>query len=358
MTRIIQTSSREAESQALDEAVRVLAGGGLVAFPTETVYGIGVLGNRKEAIERLYQLKGRPKERNLAYFIADREDIFTFVNGLPRPAEKLIARFWPGPLTIVFKTGDKTVGVRFPDAPFARELTRSVKSPLLVTSANLSGEPASIRGSDITGPLLAGLDLVVDAGPTRLGSASTVVLVEGERSEVLRVGCLSREEIAEAQTFTVLFVCTGNTCRSPMAAALFKSEVARHLERRGVAGSAVRLKVLSAGVAAAAGDPASEEAVVAMRRLGVELGPHESQPVTAEIMRDADRILCMTESHRRVLTSLFPSEVRRIRLLNEDGSDVADPMGLPVDAYERCAREMQAELARLLPHILENLMPG
>jgi protein-tyrosine phosphatase len=184
--------------------------------------------------------------------------------------------------------------------------------------------------------------LVLDDGPCRYGQPSSVVRIKNNDYEVLREGVVAEATLRRLASVMVVFVCTGNTCRSPMAELLMRAELAKmlkcplhELENRGVL-------VISAGIAAAPGCPPASEAVQVMRDYGLDLAPHEAQPLTEQLVRHADLLLTMTHSHLQSIIERWPGAADRTRMLLPDGTDVADPIGQTVGAYRHCAAQISA----------------
>jgi len=183
------------------EAAAALRRGGLVAYPTETFYGLGALAGDAVAVARLARAKGRPEGKPLPLLAADLAQVEE-VAALPPLARRLAAAFWPGPLTLVVPLrpgvdldpaitgGGSTLGVRVTSGELAAALARLAGGPLVATSANLSGQPPVARAGDLDPTLVARLDLVLDGGPAPGGLASTVVAVEGERLTLVRAGAV------------------------------------------------------------------------------------------------------------------------------------------------------------------------
>jgi L-threonylcarbamoyladenylate synthase len=184
-------------------ALRILRAGGLVAFPTDTVYGVGSLAFDQAAIESIYSAKDRPLEKAIPILIGDVDDLEKVAIEIPERARRLAARFWPGPLTIVLPkqpnlppavSATATVGVRVPDHPVARELLRAA-GPMAVTSANLSGRESPRNTQEVMAQLGGRIPLVLDGGGTPGGMPSTVVDVSGPEAVVLRAGPITLEQI-------------------------------------------------------------------------------------------------------------------------------------------------------------------
>jgi L-threonylcarbamoyladenylate synthase len=192
----------------LARAAELLRTGGLVAIPTETVYGLAVRADDAEAVARLFVAKGRPADNPLIVHVADVEDVTLVASELTPLARTLLERLAPGPITVVLPARDDlpravtggldTVAVRIPDHPVARELLRRSGLPLAAPSANRSGRPSPTRAEHVLADLDGRIDAIVDGGATRVGLESTVVDARGESWRLLREGAVGREEIAAA----------------------------------------------------------------------------------------------------------------------------------------------------------------
>jgi L-threonylcarbamoyladenylate synthase len=175
----------------------VLRAGGVLAFPTETVYGLGVLEGEPEREARLRELKGREETKPFQRLIADAVDAARYVPALPPPARRLAERFWPGPLTLVLPAGEGTVGLRCPGLPFVRELAREAGGAIVATSANPAGAPPACDAEAVRRAFGSRLDLLLDGGTVTLGTASTVVEVRGSELRIHRAGAIPSEAILE-----------------------------------------------------------------------------------------------------------------------------------------------------------------
>lgn len=179
-----------ADPGLLDEAIRILRSGGVVAFPTETVYGVGAL---PEYCERLFHVKARPRHKEIPWLIAG---LAAAPFALPPLGRRLAERFWPGPLTLVVPGPDGSIGLRAPDHPLARALLVALGRPLAVTSANLSGRPPARTAEEVNRALAGRVDLVLDGGPAPGGTPSTVVRIGPDGVELLREGAIAWPAIA------------------------------------------------------------------------------------------------------------------------------------------------------------------
>lgn len=191
------------DPDALQDATQVLNSGGLVAFPTDTVYGVGALLDDPTAVERLFDAKDRPEDKPIPVLLADAGQLDRVADVVGAEALALVVRFWPGPLTVVVagRSGlprpaapQGTVGVRVPDHEFARRLL-SAAGPLAATSANLSGNPSPVTADEVSAELSGRIELILDGGRTPGGVASTVVDCSGDELRILRVGPISAQEI-------------------------------------------------------------------------------------------------------------------------------------------------------------------
>lgn len=334
-------------SETIARAAECLRGGGLVAFPTETVYGIAVRADDADAVDRVYRLKGRPQRKPLAYHIGSIETYERLVPDPPLLARRLVDRYWPGPLTLVLpdRRGG-TIGVRFPAHRVAQALLSEVGSDtfIVATSANISGEPALTSGEQVREILGDRLDMILDAGSTDLEQASTVVEVQDTSWRVLREGLIDESAMRQTVTRLFLFVCSGNTCRSPMASALFRQMLIERFDAPDGDLSRYGIRVESAGTMAFPGGGASPGAVAAMEELGLTLDGHQTQPVTPALIHEAEQIFCMTEEQLRVVRAMAPDATAELHLVDPTGQNTLDPFGGSLGLYRKTALQIQDHL--------------
>lgn len=190
---------------ALERAREIIQRGGLIAFPTDTVYGIGASAFDQDAIEAIYLVKERSHLKAIPILIGDPGEIGRLAASIPPSAERLIHHFWPGALTLVLPihpdlppnlSEGETIGIRVPDHLPARELLRAT-GPLAATSANLSGQPSALTAQEVQHSLAGRLDLILDGGPAPGGLASTVLDLTADPPRILREGPVSAAEIQE-----------------------------------------------------------------------------------------------------------------------------------------------------------------
>ena len=191
--------------QQIEKGISILKQGGLVAYPTDTVYGLGAWSNLSRAIERIYEIKERPRNMPLPLLLADISQISEFAQQVPPSAWLLINKYLPGALTLVLTksstvpdtvTGSgSTVALRVPAHPVPVAIIKGLGAPIVGTSANLSGRPSPLTAEEVYAQLGDSVDLIIDGGKCPGGKESTVVDVTGEKVVVLREGAISRQEI-------------------------------------------------------------------------------------------------------------------------------------------------------------------
>ncbi len=193
------------EAYLLQEAVDIILGGGVVAFPTDTTYGLGVNPFDDKAVGRVFELKKRESSKPLIILINDKQQLSQLVTDINPIVYKLIDKFWPGPLTLIFKTSaeiasfkigeSSKIGIRLPDSPIARELIQLAKLPITASSANPSGQPSSLSARQVIEYFGKQVDFIIDGGPAGDPRESTVLDVSTTPPQLIRAGAVSVEEI-------------------------------------------------------------------------------------------------------------------------------------------------------------------
>lgn len=204
-TRIIKVNEKKFKIDEIKIAAETIIKGGIVAFPTETVYGLGANALNTKAVEKVYEVKDRPKDNPSIVHIADKKDVYRLASEIPDKAEGLMKKFWPGPLTLVFKkskilpdvttAGLNTVAIRMPDNKIALALIRESKVPIAAPSANLAGKPSPTSAEHVIHDLYGKVDVIIDAGKTRIGVESTVLDLTTNPPTLLRPGGVTLEKL-------------------------------------------------------------------------------------------------------------------------------------------------------------------
>lgn len=337
------------EASVLEPPARALAGGGLVAFPTETLYGIAANARHPGALERLRRVTGATKDSRLTHYIADLDDLSRHVADIPPLGYRLLHAFWPGPLTLILRDrGGEPVALRYPSHPVALDLIRLARVPLVAPRADAGDEAPAVDASSLLAAWRDQVDYIIDGGATHHRGPSTVAEVRGRELIVHREGAIPAPRLRSLATTDILFVCTGNTCRSPMAEAIARAMLADrpHVDPSALPGHGYRVK--SAGTAAYPGGSSTPEAEEAVRRYGASLEEHVSQPLTTTLVEEADHIFAMTAGHKATIEKWMPECTSKVRLLDPDGHDVEDPIGGSRDTYAAIAALIHRHLQRSL----------
>ena len=339
----------------LKKAADVISRGGLVVLPTDTVYGVAGRIDRPETRARLDALRGNTAQPWTLH-LARPDQASDYVPKAAGLAARLVGKLWPGPVGLIFdvpaeqraavaaKWGideavlyeNGTITLRCPSQPVFEHIVDQVDGPVALTRL---GDVQSQLPLEFSAAA-QGVDLAVDAGPTRYSKPSTLLRVKGDGYEIVRAGVIDDRIIQRQLRTTILFVCSGNTCRSPMADALARKIISKSL---GVKESELNSKgyeVVSAGVYALPGTRATPQAVEAVRALEADLTRHRSQMLTQELVHQADAIYAMGRSHASAIQSVTPSASAKVHLLDSAG-DIEDPIGSDVATYRTLAQRME-----------------
>ena len=195
--KILNLKNPDTYTENIKVAANALLSGKIVAFPTETVYGLGVCADNDIAIDNLYSVKRRSRDKKLSIMISKTEEVSKYVKHVPLIAEKLIGAFWPGPLTIILDLDDNsTVGLRNPDNRVIRDLINEVAVPIASTSANISGGSPAIDAQQVISNFSDKIDVVLDGGPAEAGNPSTVVKIWDDTYKIIRHGVIGKERLS------------------------------------------------------------------------------------------------------------------------------------------------------------------
>jgi protein-tyrosine phosphatase len=352
----------------LRQAVAALRQGRLAALPAETVYLAAARAGDPGAVVRLAACDDRPQPVPLTVALPDAAALKEWVPYPGALGERLARRCWPGMVTLAFPAPEGGKARELPEAVRGRlcphgllgfyvpgtdllfAAVQEMGEPLLLSAVCRGGEPAVGTAEEVVQRLGEEIDLVLDTGPTEFRQEATVLRVEGNAWAVLRPGVVPGDVVAGLLPRHILFVCTGNTCRSPLAEGLCKKMLADRLACAPAELPERGYVVHSAGLAAGRGEQAAAEAVSTAHEFGADLSGHLSRPVTPELLARADLLVAMTQQHLQFLSRLGPL-APPMRLLRSDGGDIDDPLGGDAEVYRACARQIWGHLEALVPEL-------
>lgn len=355
-----------------------------VAVPTETVYGLLADVKQADSVAYLRRSGPSPTTGPLAIHLGASYPVAELAGKASPLFRRLVRKAWPGPLTIILEQPPADFGPVLQNLPHAafQEVTLPLEEgwsavQLRCPQERWTGSFLDLMGQEGMGPLVAvGLavgsapaveadeaqeaverrnaswagmgrcQLVVDGGRTKYAKSSTVIRVRQNRWSLVRAGVWDERTVRRLAKFTLLFVCTGNTCRSPMAAALARQALMKKSKISVDELGAFGIEIESVGVSAWEGQRASEGALAAMRRRGLDISTHRSRRLTATQVQNSDLVLVMTSGHRQEVLAAVPSASDKVRLLGE--KPVPDPIGGEEEEYEAVARELETMVARVM----------
>ena len=327
-----------------------LRDGGIVVLPTETVYGAAGSLRQPDAVTRLRALRNGGDDKPLTVHLASASDASRYLGTISELGKRMMSKLWPGPVALVFDVpperrvqvsaelnvpeaelySGSQITLRCPDHIVFSDVAGKVDGPVALTLVD-SGNWSNLDGK---------AEIIFDAGPTKYSKPSTIVKVKDDSYDIVREGVYDRRIIERIMRTTVLFVCSGNTCRSPMAESLARQRIA---DRLGVEPDELEKKkgivVLSAGSFALPGARATPQAVEAVRQHGADLSKHRSRPLTVELIHQADHVFTMSRSHAAAVMALVPSAAGKTQTLDPSG-DIDDPIGGDTGLYQSLATQL------------------
>lgn len=361
--QVLDVSAAGDPRDLVHRVVQALVEGKVVVLPTETVYIAAASGLADKAVQRLLALRDGKLDGPATLAVRSMDEVLDYVPRLPQVGQRLARRCWPGPVTLqiadahpesaihrlprrvkeaVVSNGE--IRVRVPAHDTVLSVLRLLAGPVVMIGAHRAAEEASVTAEEVLNRLDGQVDVVLDDGRCKFAQRSSIVRVDDKGFSVLRQGVFNEMNLKRLASFMIVLVCTGNTCRSPMAEALLKKRIAERmgckieeLEDRSVV-------VMSAGLSAPPGGRAAAEAIQTMHERKLDLTQHESQPLSERLVRFADCIITMTAGHRQAILQAWPDAEPRVHLISQGHGDVADPIGGPIELYRRCAEQLDTYL--------------
>jgi tRNA threonylcarbamoyl adenosine modification protein (Sua5/YciO/YrdC/YwlC family) len=367
MSTVVDLRKTDDPRDAIHRAVHLLAEGHIVAFPTETAYAPCVNALLTTAVQKLVTSAGKSASSHPTLILKGFHEAIDYVPNMDNLAQRLARRCWPGPVTLAFRIGsepglfgalppetraalapDNRLWIRVPAHDCIHGAMRLMPAPLVAGGERGQDGRALTTSDYVLAAWDGNVELVIDDGECRYAEPATVVEVESGAWSIVEPGVVKETMIGRLACELFLFICTGNTCRSPLAEGFFRKMLADRLHCAEDELADHGYMVMSAGMSAEPGLPASLESIEAARRAGVDLRGHESQPVTDRLLEQADRIFTMTQSHRDALLASYPRLAPRVELLARDKTDISDPIGGPQEEYEVALKAIEKNLRAIL----------
>lgn len=371
-TEVLTIQDRHSKA-AIQKAAAMLDAGALVVFPTETVYGIGCRAE-PAAVARLNEVKDRQLGKRYSLHVGSHNQLKRYVPAMSLRAKKLVHNALPGPITVIFEISDtdlariqkdltpeiadllytdRTIGIRYPDHAVAAAILAQAHQPIVAPSANPSNQEPARTLDQVKNYFDGRIDAIVDTpGPNCVhNKSSTVVKVGKLKIDILREGSVTASQIHNLSSLEIVFVCAGNTCRSPMAEGICRKYFADILGCSIDELSELGYKISSAGLSSFSGAVASDHAAGVCRENQISLEKHQSRSLTLDLIERSDLIFTMTHSQWVKIVESDPLAERKCFLLDENG-DIADPIGFGVEVYRQCFKQIEKAVKRRMSEIL------
>jgi len=371
MVHRIDWRSAKDPRDVVHAAAERVGSGELVVFPTETGYVTAAKASDLGAVDRLKRTFAAVEDTTYVLTPPRTSDLLKYVKSLSTVGRRLADRCWPGPVTLLFPltnasptfaglpdaarwlvTRGDDFALRIPAHASLQEALRCLASPLVLAApprSDVSGHPF--------GPPLDAVAAILDDGPPKFAGPPTIVRITANDFEVVEQGVVTAGRLQRLANEMIVFVCSGNTCRSPMSEAITKRLLSQRLGVEVDRLSDAGYTIVSAGVAAASGAPASDHAREIVRQLGADLDDHVAQRLTPQLAFAADRIIVMTREHQEIISRLWPTVAPRVHRLGGD-RDVVDPYGGSREDYQLAADAITEHVRALVDDLVAKRKRG
>ena len=358
---VINLKESEDLRDVVHRVVQALAEGNIVGVPTESNYCIAAAGTHETAVERMCAFADAVKhEPRLTIAIKSGDEASDWAPAMTPLALRFARQCWPGPLAMVLRDNhpdslvhqlpvsiqryvlcEDRIRLRAPGHRMLQDCMRLFAGPVFLAEPGGSTKPPKTVADlmERCGQNKKSM-LFIDDGMQSIHEPVSTIEIKNTGFQIIRGNTFSKEELQDVARLTVLFVCTGNTCRSPMAEALFRKRIAEKLNCSASEIQKHGIEVKSAGLSGWGGSRASEKALHTMKQSGIDLSGHTSQVVTEELLQKAGVVWTMTAAHRAAILAQFPKFADRVHMLAPTNQDVLDPFGGTAEAYNQCAQQI------------------
>lgn len=360
----------------MTRAVRILTSGGILIYPTDTLYGFGVLVNDEKALARVYEIKKREKNKPFSIMVNDRDQAEMIVGRMTERERQLFDLLLPGKITLLVKARKKIkipglekfdkIGFRIPRSKLCQQLVEQAGFPISSSSVNLSNQNNLINIKDIRREFQHKVDLILDGGPVKSIKGSSVLDISATQLSLLREGEMPKEVLEKkigtkinstvSRKFIITFICSGNICRSPMAEGILKHKLNSDMLEG-------KVEINSAGTLNLPTSVASLKAVEVSAEHGINIEDHLSRPVSRTIVDRANLIICLADNHYDYFTKNYSTYKKKIHLLkgydisgNFTGFSIDDPIGRSEDFYREIYNEIEKEIDRIIPGLMKEII--
>ena len=370
-TEIYDIDPDNPDVTVMERAAEIIRSGGIVVYPTDTLYGFGVDARNQVAMNRLYDLKGRDENKPVSLIVKNLNQAESIVGKLFEYERTIFRKLLPGKITLILKKRKNTdlpklkqfqkIGFRIPHHLTCKMLAELSNSPITSTSVNISTKNNLSSAKEIKALFNNQVDIILNAGSLKKSKGSTVIDLVTMPPTILREGDISKQEIERflgykmrksyPDKFVITFVCSGNICRSPMAEGILKKNISKSRYRD-------LIEIGSAGTLNINNSSPTIETLDVTHNAGIDIMAHQSRGLDEAIIRQSNIVFCMALDHLHYIQDNFPEYRSRVFLLKQMGIErqlsnpsVADPIGRSLAFYEKIFMQISDEVGRTTPHI-------